>query len=157
MLLESKQMQSSMKQEGWFKRCAALSAFLVMTAATSAAQVKPRDLSARQEFSHQLVKAALERTEHEVRYDPAYVVIPYPGGDVPADTGVCTDEVSGSKIAGHRTVHDRTQHRAWAENRRCLVKLENHRPLPLFRAGIIRECISFRPAASSITWILQKS
>jgi len=86
-------MQSSMKQEGWFMWCAALSAFLVMTAAASAAQVKPGDLSARQEFSHQLVKAAVERTEHVVRYDPAYVVIPYPGGDVPADTGVCTDEV----------------------------------------------------------------
>ena len=28
-----------------------------------------------------------------MRYDPAYVRIPYPGGDVPADTGVCTDEV----------------------------------------------------------------
>jgi len=28
-----------------------------------------------------------------VRYDPAYVRIPYPGGDVPPDTGVCTDEV----------------------------------------------------------------
>jgi len=28
-----------------------------------------------------------------VRYDPAYVRIPYPGGDVPADTGVCTDEI----------------------------------------------------------------
>src|SRR5438132_5509223 len=86
-------MPSSMKQEGWFKRCAALAAFLVMTAAASAAQVKPGDLSARQEFSHQLVKAAVERTQHVVRYDPAYVRIPYPGGDVPADTGVCTDEV----------------------------------------------------------------
>src|SRR5438445_3359765 len=48
-LLESKQMQSSMKQEGWFKRCAALSAFLVMTAATSAAQVKPRMLKAQRD------------------------------------------------------------------------------------------------------------
>jgi uncharacterized protein len=28
-----------------------------------------------------------------VRYDPAYVRIPYPGGDVPEGTGVCTDEV----------------------------------------------------------------
>ena len=28
-----------------------------------------------------------------MRYDPAYVRIPYPGGDVPEDTGVCTDEV----------------------------------------------------------------
>lgn len=37
--------------------------------------------------------AAIERTHHHVRYDPAYVRIPYPGGDVPADTGVCTDEI----------------------------------------------------------------
>lgn len=35
----------------------------------------------------------MERTHHTVRYDPAYVRIPYPNGDVPADTGVCTDEV----------------------------------------------------------------
>ncbi|HVH50457.1 MAG TPA: DUF1287 domain-containing protein [Candidatus Bathyarchaeia archaeon] len=41
----------------------------------------------------QLVAAAIERTHHIVRYDPAYVRIPYPGGDVPASTGVCTDEV----------------------------------------------------------------
>jgi uncharacterized protein YijF (DUF1287 family) len=40
-----------------------------------------------------LVAAAVERTHHTVRYDPAYVRIPYPGGDVPASTGVCTDEV----------------------------------------------------------------
>ncbi len=40
-----------------------------------------------------LVAAAVERTHHIVRYDPAYVRIPYPGGDVPASSGVCTDEV----------------------------------------------------------------
>ena len=33
------------------------------------------------------VAAAVERTHHVVRYDPAYVRIPYPGGDVPAGTG----------------------------------------------------------------------
>jgi uncharacterized protein len=47
----------------------------------------------RQQFLHRLSDAAIERTHHTVRYDPAYVRIPYPGGDVPADTGVCTDEV----------------------------------------------------------------
>src|ERR1700741_105967 len=47
----------------------------------------------RQEFTRHLVAAAIERTHHSVRYDPAYVRIPYPGGDVPADTGVCTDEI----------------------------------------------------------------
>ena len=44
-------------------------------------------------FSDQLVKAALFRTTQEVRYNPAYVAMEYPGGDVPADTGVCTDVV----------------------------------------------------------------
>jgi len=49
--------------------------------------------TARADFTHRLVAAAIERTHHTVRYDPAYVRIPYPGGDVPPDTGVCTDEI----------------------------------------------------------------
>ena len=44
-------------------------------------------------FLARLSAAAIERTHHVVRYDSAYVRIPYPNGDVPADTGVCTDEV----------------------------------------------------------------
>lgn len=44
-------------------------------------------------FAERLVDAALEQTQQVVRYDPAYVRIPYPNGDVPADTGVCTDVV----------------------------------------------------------------
>ena len=40
-----------------------------------------------------LVKAAMERTQAQVRYDPSYVSIDYPMGDVPADQGVCTDVV----------------------------------------------------------------
>jgi uncharacterized protein len=44
-------------------------------------------------FLDRLVEAAVERTSHEVRYDPTYFVIDYPGGDVPAEVGVCTDEV----------------------------------------------------------------
>jgi len=44
-------------------------------------------------FLQRLSSAAVERTHHIVRYDPAYVRIPYPNGDVPTGTGVCTDEV----------------------------------------------------------------
>jgi uncharacterized protein YijF (DUF1287 family) len=44
-------------------------------------------------FGGRLSAAAVERTRHSVRYDSAYVKIPYPGGDVPAGTGVCTDVV----------------------------------------------------------------
>ncbi len=53
----------------------------------------PQTESLRQSFLHKLSDAAIERTTHYVRYVPAYVRIAYPGGDVPADTGVCTDEV----------------------------------------------------------------
>ena len=44
-------------------------------------------------FLSRLADAAIERTRHDVVYDPKYVVIPYPGGDVPEGTGVCTDVV----------------------------------------------------------------
>ena len=40
-----------------------------------------------------LVAVAVERTSHEVEYDSTYYKLDYPGGDVPADKGVCTDEV----------------------------------------------------------------
>lgn len=51
------------------------------------------DTVSRQEFTRRLVAAAIERTHHSVRYVSEYLRIPYPGGDVPADTGVCTDEI----------------------------------------------------------------
>src|SRR5512141_2239586 len=44
-------------------------------------------------FTDRLVAAAVARAGVHVRYVPDYVRIPYPGGDVPADTGVCTDEI----------------------------------------------------------------
>ena len=51
-------------------------------------------------FEADLVTAAHERTAHTVRYDGVYLSIPYPGGDVPANMGVCTDVV----IRAYRTV-----------------------------------------------------
>jgi uncharacterized protein YijF (DUF1287 family) len=40
-----------------------------------------------------LADAALQLTKDEVVYDPAYVVLKYPMGDVPANKGVCTDVI----------------------------------------------------------------
>lgn len=40
-----------------------------------------------------LADAALQLTKDDVVYDPAYVVLKYPMGDVPANKGVCTDVV----------------------------------------------------------------
>jgi len=63
---------------------------ILTTFACSAAQAAPVSPA---EFARRLVAAAIERTHHSVRYVSEYVRIPYPGGDVPADTGVCTDEI----------------------------------------------------------------
>lgn len=54
---------------------------------------QPSRTQSQKEFLRKFVAAAVERTHHVVRYDPKYVRLAYPGGDVPSDTGVCTDEV----------------------------------------------------------------
>jgi len=81
-------------QSCW-KRSRVLAVFSLVGAGVVAAQLRPLPETgqARQAFLHRFATAALERTQHSVRYDPAYVRLTYPGGDVPADTGVCTDEV----------------------------------------------------------------
>lgn len=70
-----------------------ISSSLALAISPSIAQTRNIEPKAKQEFLQKLVAAAEERAHHAVRYDPAYVRIPYPGGDVPDDTGVCTDEV----------------------------------------------------------------
>lgn len=44
-------------------------------------------------FEAQIVAAAKARTSQTVTYDGRYIAIPYPGGDVPSNIGVCTDVV----------------------------------------------------------------
>ncbi|MCA9771661.1 MAG: DUF1287 domain-containing protein [Myxococcales bacterium] len=57
------------------------------------ALASPTPVRADGPFGPRLAEAAIERTEHRVRYDGRYRAIPYPGGDVPDDLGVCTDLV----------------------------------------------------------------
>ncbi|MEO8026395.1 MAG: DUF1287 domain-containing protein [Bryobacteraceae bacterium] len=64
-----------------------------MIAALAAAQPGGSQSEVRRDFLKRLSAAAVERTHHIVRYEAAYVRIAYPGGDVPAATGVCSDEV----------------------------------------------------------------
>lgn len=45
------------------------------------------------DFFMQLSDAALAIIDPSIRYIPDYIVLDYPGGDVPAHTGVCTDVV----------------------------------------------------------------
>ena len=44
-------------------------------------------------FNNKLSNAAMSRLRSQVRYDGSYLKIAYPGGDVPANIGVCTDVV----------------------------------------------------------------
>jgi uncharacterized protein len=64
-----------------------------LAAALSVAQTRQASGNPQQEFLDKLVAAAIERTNHSVKYVSAYVHLDYPGGDVPADTGVCSDEI----------------------------------------------------------------
>jgi uncharacterized protein YijF (DUF1287 family) len=72
------------------KRLPLAAACLVLLGTLSAQSPPP---SARSDFVARLVAAAVERVQHQVRYDGSYRRIPYPGGDVPAGVGACTDEI----------------------------------------------------------------
>jgi uncharacterized protein len=65
----------------------------VVALASAFSQSSVTALASREDFTRLLVAAAIERTHHTVRYESAYVAIRYPGGDVPVDTGACTDEI----------------------------------------------------------------
>lgn len=54
-----------------------------------------------EEWAEKLISAAESRIGKTVRYDPAYVGLAYPMGDVPDDRGVCTDVV----IRAYRHAH----------------------------------------------------
>jgi len=84
--------------------------FLAMSGAPCVSQPGQPSRISREEFTRRLVAAAIERTHHSVRYVSEYVRIPYPGGDVPGDTGVCTDEIIRSyRVVGvdlQKEVHE---------------------------------------------------
>jgi uncharacterized protein len=57
------------------------------------AQQQPPDLQ-------RIIQAAHAQVGVTISYDPSYVSIPFPGGDVPLDRGVCTDVI----IRAYRSV-----------------------------------------------------
>jgi uncharacterized protein YijF (DUF1287 family) len=75
------------------KKLLALALSLCAAASAALAQRNSTTPGERQQFLDKLVATAIERTNHSVKYVSTYVRIDYPGGDVPADTGVCSDEI----------------------------------------------------------------
>lgn len=50
-------------------------------------------LSQEKDFYQKLSEASVSIIDRTIVYDPAYIKIPYPNGDVASDRGVCTDVV----------------------------------------------------------------
>lgn len=68
---------------------AAVLALIVAAAAESEPPNTARSIGA--SFVERLIQAAVAQAATRVTYDGSYRRIPYPGGDVPANIGVCTD------------------------------------------------------------------
>ena len=123
-------------------------------------------------FLQRLSTAAIERTKLVVRYDPAYVRIPYPNGDVPSSTGVCTDEVIRSyRVLGidlQKEVHEDMQRNfsAYPNQRRWMQSRTDtnidHRRVPNLQVFFSRNGESLPVTANSsdykpgelVTWDL---
>src|ERR1700732_2863615 len=113
------------------------------------AQTPPAVSPAHQQFLQRLVEPAIERTHVTVRYDPSYVRIPYPNGDVPAETGVCTDEIIRAyRAVGvdlQKEVHEDMLHNfsAYPNQRRWLLAHTDtnidHRRVPNLMAFFARK------------------
>lgn len=65
-----------------------------------------------------LAAAAREQIGVTKIYDPGYVVLDYPGGDVPRDRGVCTATNIGLGTREHDALFrfERTGHYRWPDN-----------------------------------------
>lgn len=79
-------------------------------AAVSIGSEKPKSVEIESGAVKKMLESAVEQTRVTKTYDPAYVVIEYPNGDVPMEKGVCTDVVIRAfRSAGvdlQRAVHE---------------------------------------------------
>lgn len=123
-------------------------------------------------LANTLVNAAIARTDVNVRYDGAYVALAYPGGDVPDNTGVCTDLVIRAYraigIDLQEAVHEDMRQAFEAYPSRSEWGLEqpdpniDHRRVPNLQAFLVRagaalpisaQAADYRPG-DLVTWLL---
>lgn len=155
---------------GTFAIIQMLFAAMLITSNAALAQQTPAEPTA----VKRLVAAALARTRQSVTYDGAYRRIPYPGGDVPARVGVCTDVVIRAYRAGlgidlQKRVHE-DMRRAFARYPKNwgLVRPDpniDHRRVPnlrvfLARHGrkltVTRNPDDYRPG-DLVTWMVNRN
>ncbi|MFK7912317.1 MAG: DUF1287 domain-containing protein [Pseudomonadales bacterium] len=93
--------------------------WLCLLLAAPAAHPEPAALPA---LDARLVQAAIERTRASVRYDGSYHRLEYPGGDVPAAIGVCTDVV----VRAYRALDIDLQQRVHEDMRQAFDRYPPH-------------------------------
>ena len=122
-------------------------------AAPSAAEI-PAPASAAETAA--IIAAARAQVGVTTRYDPAYLRLDYPGGDVPLDRGVCTDVLiralrDGAHIDLQLAVHrDMSQHFAAYPRTWGLIRPDrniDHRRVPNL-ATLLRRLGAERPAST---------
>lgn len=153
----------------------------VLTACTGSEAAQPAAATASKQASvapratarpapHPRVAAARRQIGVTRIYDPAYVVLPYPGGDVAQDRGVCTDVVIRAMRAEgidlQKTVHeDMRGHFALYPKKWGLRRPDrniDHRRVPNLQAWFARQGWSLTPSQSAnaykpgdlVTWML---
>ena len=92
-------------KQHWSALCAALALLLAVSCQRPESLVRTAESTGSPEFVtkplpdnvspqiNQIIESAIEQTKVTKGYDPAYVGIEYPNGDVPIETGVCSDVV----------------------------------------------------------------
>ena len=118
-----------------------------------------------------LVSAAQDRLKHKVTYNGAYMRLDYPGGDVPANIGVCTDVIIRSYRAAYgfdfqKAVHEdmKANFSAYPKNwgLRRPDKNIDHRRVPNLETylkrqgtslGISSKAVDFKPG-DIVSWRL---
>lgn len=123
-------------------------------------------------FADRLVAAANARINRTLHYDPSYVRLAYPGGDVADDRGVCTDVVIRAYralgIDLQRLVHEDMRRAFRAYPARWGLKRPDrnidHRRVPNLRRFFTRHGRALAPSASAdayrpgdlVTWDLAR-
>lgn len=152
-----------------------------LTACTGSEAAQPTTVPASQQATaapratarpapHPRVVAARRQIGVTRVYDPAYVVLPYPGGDVAQDRGVCTDVVIRALRAEgldlQKTVHeDMRAHFGLYPKKWGLRRPDrniDHRRVPNLQTWFARQGWSLTPAQSAnayrpgdlVTWML---
>lgn len=103
-----------------------------------------------------IAEAAIAQTRVTVGYDPAYAVIPYPNGDIPAERGVCSDVIIRAlRSVGadlQRLVHEdmKANFRAYPKNWGLKRPDRNidHRRVPNLETFFTRKGVRLAPARS---------